>query len=250
METCSCESTACSAPVCSATADPTPCAATPAAALCAAAAHHDTFLLHRDDLLAHLQFLCDAHTGGAAAAARGAAHVADPPADPPAVGSACSDPTETPAAETPAAETPAAATPASETRAYLLILSVKSQQEEWRYIVTMGGEALPVHVSSFDDTHEEHRPEAFCATFTCTPEAVLTMLAGGPAELRTDDLEAMQRFLREFCFEGYRAFCERKGLTHFTPPPDTKSQPPGIAQMRRSFRVRTPPPPPPPPPPP
>ena len=47
-------------------------------------------------------------------------------------------------------------------------------------------------VTNFDETPEELRPTAFACTVTCTPAAMLTMLAGEAADLSADSFAAMQ----------------------------------------------------------
>eukprot|EP00965_Chrysotila_dentata_P191810 6174767-Pleurochrysis_carterae.AAC.3 len=59
-----------------------------------------------------------------------------------------------------------------------------------------------VIVAPFDDMPDELKPSEIACRIACTPEALLTCLAGAPAELLASDVGAMQQFLSAFRFDG------------------------------------------------
>eukprot|EP00962_Isochrysis_galbana_P000035 scaffold10_cov116-Isochrysis_galbana.AAC.1 len=89
-----------------------------------------------------------------------------------------------------------------------------------------------VQVAPLDDVPADMRPTEIACTFTATPVALLTLLAGGAADLRADSLPKMQQFLHCFRFTSYTSFCESRGLTPYTPGGES-SQAAAIAQARR-----------------
>jgi hypothetical protein len=89
-----------------------------------------------------------------------------------------------------------------------------------------------VQVAPLDDVPADLRPSEIACTFTATPVALLTLLAGGAADLRADSLPAMQRFLQSFRFTSYTSFCESRGLTPYVPEGES-SQAAALAQARR-----------------
>ena len=74
-------------------------------------------------------------------------------------------------------------------------------------------------VTDYDETPEDLRPTAFACTVTCEPASLLTMLAGGAAELSADSFAAMQTFLASFDFTPlhYTEYCARHHLTAYVP---------------------------------
>ena len=75
-------------------------------------------------------------------------------------------------------------------------------------------------VTDYDETPEPLRPTTFTCTVTCEPAALLTMLAGGAAELSADSFAAMQTFLASFDFTPlhYTEYCARHHLVAYVPP--------------------------------
>ena len=89
-----------------------------------------------------------------------------------------------------------------------------------------------VQVAPLDDVPDELRPSQIACTFMVTPVALLTLLAGGAADLRADSVPQMQQFLQAFRFTSYTAFCQRHGLQPYLLN-DASSQEAAIAQVRR-----------------
>ena len=92
------------------------------------------------------------------------------------------------------------------------------------YIVTIdavddagqGCTVTPV-LDAVDEVDEHGNPIFTCAVM-CPVAELLTMLAGGAAELTTSDLREVQIFLSCFHLEGYAAFCEHHHLgAHASP---------------------------------
>ncbi|KAL1525990.1 hypothetical protein AB1Y20_020815 [Prymnesium parvum] len=89
------------------------------------------------------------------------------------------------------------------------------------FLVTLLPAEARVHVSPYADVPDELRPRDLAATVRCSPLQMLTMLAGGAADLRLAspaDLPSLQLFLRAFDFSGYPAFCEARHLRPYEPP--------------------------------
>lgn len=84
----------------------------------------------------------------------------------------------------------------------------------------LGASVLPYD----PDLPAEARPKGgVVCTVLCLPAELLTMLAGGAAELTATDLAALQAFLKAFDFAGYPTFCERRHLRAW-PVPKERSQ--------------------------
>jgi len=92
-----------------------------------------------------------------------------------------------------------------------------------------------VIVAPFDDMPDELKPSEIACRIACTPEALLTCLAGAPAELLASDVGAMQQFLSAFRFDGYAEFCEARHMRPYVPAATGSSAPDAINQMKRSF---------------
>jgi len=90
-------------------------------------------------------------------------------------------------------------------------------------------------VAPLEDVPDNQRPSEFACTFTATPASLLTMLAGGAADLRATSLPAMQRFLQAFRFTSYASFCESRGLRPYVVE-GASSQVAAMAQARRVAR--------------
>jgi hypothetical protein len=102
--------------------------------------------------------------------------------------------------------------------------------------VTVATEGGFVHVTPHMDTPEEMRPTEIACTVTCTPGAMLTMLAGGAADLQTSQLPTLQQFLRSFDFAGYGEFCAARHLSPWVPTPAAEGEDLG-ERVRKSFSV-------------
>ena len=102
----------------------------------------------------------------------------------------------------PVAFVPSALDPPLVNEARYYLLKVEQVAE---FIITIGSaageEEAFVAVSPLEDTPTELRPAYFACRFACTPEALLTLLAGGAADLSASDIAAMQQFLAAFRFE-------------------------------------------------
>ena len=145
-------------------------------------------------------------------------------------------------------------------RAYLIkVEGDEASSGQWIVNIDAAARGAPlVWVTDFGETPAELRPSSFACEVRCDPAALLTLLAGGPAELRADSVPQMQvpdgeggavgglaraarrsfdgthpshvtsqDFLKSFKFDAasYVAFCERRHLVAYVPPGEPRDAP-------------------------